>query len=266
MSQYIDIAVNLVGSPLENQLEQVITEAQAENVCPLIVIGSHIEESQRAIVYCQQRPQHLFTTVGVHPHHASEWTSNSSELLAELASHNNVVAIGECGLDFNRNFSPKAAQLEAFEAQLQLAANLNMPIYMHCRDAHNDFITLVKKYRARLKRAVLHCFTGSYEEMQQCIELDLHLGITGWVCDERRGTELAEVVKHIPSNRIMLETDSPYLLPRNLKPKPKSRTNYPKYLPVIATKIAKLRQEPLEDFSQQCFENTQAFFNLEHHL
>ncbi|MBE8167282.1 MAG: hydrolase TatD [Shewanella sp.] len=266
MPQYIDIAVNLVGSPLEIQLEQVIIEAQGAGVCPLIVIGSHIEESKQAIARCQQYPKQLFSTVGVHPHHASEWTSSSSAILTELASNNNVVAIGECGLDFNRNFSPKAAQLEAFEAQLQLAVELDMPIYMHCRDAHSDFIALVKKYRSQLNRAVLHCFTGSHDEMQQCIDLDLYLGITGWVCDERRGTELAEIVKHIPSNRIMLETDSPYLLPRNLQPKPKSRTNFPKYLPAIATQISALRQESLEAFSQQCFANSQAFFNLEHKL
>ncbi|MGB0893345.1 MAG: TatD family hydrolase [Parashewanella sp.] len=266
MASYIDIAVNLAGSKLEHQLEQVITDAQAANVAAFIVVGSHLPESQRVIELCQQCPKHLFATAGVHPHHASTWNDSSAQQLNNMLEHNTVVALGECGLDYNRNFSTPAQQRYAFEAQLELATHTQKPIYLHCRDAHQDFIKLIKQYRPQLSKAVLHCFTGNRNEMQQCLDLDLHLGITGWVCDERRGQALAELVKDIPANRLMLETDSPYLLPRNMTPKPKSSVNYPKYLPIIAETIAKLRNEPLEIFSATCLNNTLAFFNLENRI
>lgn len=265
-TQYVDIAVNLVGSELETQLPQVITEAQHAEVTHLIVIGSHLEESRQVVTLSRQYPQSLSATVGVHPHYARLWDQHSAQQLITLANQETVVAIGECGLDYNRNFSPRADQLAAFEAQLELAAQLNKPIYMHCREAHDDFIRLVSQYRSRLGNAVLHCFTGSKDELHACLDLDLHIGITGWVCDERRGQELANIVADIPDDRIMLETDSPYLLPRILTPKPKSRTNYPKYLPVIAAKVAELRKQSLSDFTHCCYRNSVQFFNLEPRL
>ena len=263
MSRYIDIAVNLVGSKLEHQLDSIIQEAQAHGVEKQIVIGSNLTESADVALCCQQYSNVLFGTAGVHPHYASQWNSDSATTLLSLLKQPNVVAVGECGLDFNRNFSTPAEQLLAFEAQLQIACDTQMPIYMHCRDAHSEFIDLLQQYRSSLSKAVLHCFTGTRQELEDCLELDLYIGITGWVCDERRGQSLAEAVKYIPENRLMLETDSPYLLPRNLRPKPKSSTNYPKYLPHIAETVAQLRQESTEHLAKQCLNNTIAFFGLE---
>lgn len=262
MSQYIDIAVNLVGSALEAQAEQVISDAVAAGVSPLILIGSELDESARCVALCQQYPQQLFTTAGVHPHHASSWNGSSTERQRELCAAHAVVAVGECGLDFNRNYSTPVAQRQAFAAQLALAVELQLPILMHERDAHQDFLAMVQEYRPQLSGALLHCFTGDIAQAEAYLELGLHLGVTGWVCDERRGQALAETVTIIPDDKLLLETDSPYLLPRNMKPKPKSSKNQPKYLPHIANYVAQLRQQPADQLAQQCYNNSVKFFGL----
>ncbi|MCG9754340.1 TatD family hydrolase [Shewanella insulae] len=263
MPSYIDIAVNLVGSPLEQECDTLINDAAAQGVSPLIVIGSSLDESQQAIDCVARYPNALYTTAGVHPHHASEWDTGSRERLTQLVKQSGVVAIGECGLDYNRDFSPRPKQREAFEAQLALAVELEMPVLMHERDAHEDFAAILQAYRPQLKGALLHCFTGNRASLEHYIEMDLHLGITGWVCDERRGQELAELVVDIPAERIMIETDSPYLLPRSMRPKPKSSKNKPQYLPYIGRVIAELRGESKEAFARQAYHNSCAFFGLE---
>ncbi|MBT1446425.1 TatD family hydrolase [Shewanella sp. JM162201] len=263
MSHYLDIAVNMIGSALEPELDSVISGAEAKGVSPLILIGSDLDESRAVIELCQRYPGKLYATAGVHPHHASGWHTGSETLQTELCQSPLVVAVGECGLDYNRDFSPRPQQREAFAAQLSLAVKLGKPVLMHERDAHDDFIAIVREHRAELKGALLHCFTGSRAQMETCIELGLHLGITGWVCDERRGQELAELVKHIPADRLLIETDSPYLLPRSMRPKPKSGKNLPEYLPYIAAEIARLRGEDAEEFSRRTYQNSLRFFNLD---
>lgn len=262
MSSYIDIAVNLLGSALEPDIAQIVQAAADQGVSPLIVIGSDLTESAAAIQLCQQYPNQLYCTTGVHPHHASEWQADSKQLQTQLCQAPQVVAVGECGLDYNRDFSPRLAQRQAFIDQLELAVKLKKPVFMHERDAHDDFLSIVKEYRPHLSGALLHCFTGTHAQMEAYIELDLHLGITGWVCDERRGQELAELVPFIPKERLLIETDSPYLLPRSMRPKPKSSKNKPEYLPYIAQYIANLRGENAAEFAKQCYQNSLAFFNL----
>ncbi|MFB2641210.1 TatD family hydrolase [Shewanella bicestrii] len=262
MPSYIDIAVNLLGSALEPDIAQIVQAAADQGVSPLIVIGSDLTESAAAIQLCQQYPKQLYCTAGVHPHHASEWQVDSKQLQATHCQAPQVVAVGECGLDYNRDFSPRPAQRQAFIDQLELAVELKKPVLMHERDAHDDFLSIVKEYRPHLSGALLHCFTGTRAQMEAYIELDLHLGITGWVCDERRGLELAELVPFIPKERLLIETDSPYLLPRSMRPKPKSSKNKPEYLPYIAQYIANLRGENAAEFAKQCYQNSLAFFNL----
>ncbi|MCL1068867.1 TatD family hydrolase [Shewanella olleyana] len=262
MPQHIDIAVNLLSSRLAADINSVISNAVEHHVSPLIVIGSDIAESIESATLCQQYPQQLYSTAGIHPHHASSWNEDSPEQLTLLAANKHVVAIGECGLDYNRDFSPRDKQRQAFEAQLALAVELQMPVLMHCRDAHDDFIAILKQYRHKLPSAVLHCFTGTETELLACIDLDLYIGITGWVCDERRGAELASIVHHIPDNRIVVETDSPYLLPRSMRPKPKSSKNLPQYLPYIVDSIAKLRNQAYEELAAHCYANSISLFNL----
>ncbi|MGI2109315.1 TatD family hydrolase [Shewanella frigidimarina] len=266
MTQYIDIAVNLLSDRLKHDIDTIINDAAKHHVSPLIVIGSDLDESSDSISLCQQSPQQLYCTTGVHPHHASSWDQHSKARLTQLATQKTVVAIGECGLDYNRDFSPRPVQRKAFAAQLELACELNMPVLMHCREAHSDFIAIVNEYRAHLPNALLHCFTGSKDELIDCLAADLYIGITGWICDERRGKELAQLVPLIPSNRIMAETDSPYLLPRSMRPKPKSSRNLPQYLPYIVEYMANLRQQSTQSLAQECYKNSCDFFQLPVHL
>ncbi|WP_144211382.1 TatD family hydrolase [Shewanella donghaensis] len=263
MPQHIDIAVNLLSSRLVTDIEAIINSAAEQHVSPLIVIGSDIDESTHSAELCVKHPQQLYSTAGVHPHNAKNWNSKSTSEITALANLPQVVAIGECGLDYNRDFSPREDQRNAFTAQLALAVELKMPVLMHCREAHEDFIHILSQFRHLLPAAVLHCFTGTKDELLACLDLDLHIGITGWVCDERRGKELADMVPLIPDNRLMVETDSPYLLPRSMRPKPKSSKNLPQYLPYIVEYIAKLRGQSYQELSQHCYSNSRAFFNLE---
>lgn len=256
----IDIGVNLTNSRFDKDREAVIERAKEAGVKGLVLTGTSVEESRQAQVMARQWPQYCYSTAGVHPHDAKTVSDMALPVIRLLAAEPEVVAIGECGLDFNRDFSPRPQQEAVFEAQLALAAELNMPVFMHCRDAHERFLAILKPWRDRLPAAVLHCFTGSEAELKQCLALDLHIGITGWVCDERRGSELREIVRHIPDNRLMIETDCPYLLPRDHRPKPKSSRNEPKFLPHIASVIAHCRNQEAAEVIANSYTTTQEFF------
>lgn len=258
----IDIAVNLTASSFDKDRDEVIARAQDAGVTPLLLLGSNIIDSERALTLVKSRPGLLLSTAGIHPHDADTFDQHSLAQLRRLLAQPGVVAVGECGLDFNRDYSPRPAQEQAFEAQLQLAAELQLPVVMHQRDAHERFMTILGSYRQQLPAAVLHCFTGSRQELIDCLELDLHIGITGWICDERRGHHLKALLPLIPDNRLMLETDAPYLLPRDLNPKPKSRRNEPMYLPHIAKTVADARQQTQAQLMQQCRQTTIDFFQL----
>jgi len=263
MSAYIDIGVNLTGSSFQDDLDEVVQRAVASGVATMIVTGTDIEHSQKAIELCRGYPEILFATAGVHPHHADDYTSDTSRHLAELCQQDCVLAVGECGLDYNRNFSTRENQRAAFEAQLELAAEIKKPVFLHQRDAHEDFVAMLASSRSRLSNAVAHCFTGSAAEASDYLELDMYIGVTGWICDERRGLDLQQAVKEIPLHRIMLETDAPYLLPRDLAEKPvKSRRNEPCYLPHIAQVVSRYMDIDIEELEQAVLANTKKFFNI----
>ena len=203
----------------------------------------------------------------MHPHLAKDWTHDTLEQILNLANHKNVVAIGEAGLDYNRNYSSQTAQKNAFEAQLELATELRLPVFLHQRDAHEDFAVLLEKYRDKLINVVVHCFTDSEDALKNYVDLDCHIGITGWICDERRGQHLHELIHLIPSNRLMLETDAPYLLPRDLPQdanfsKPKDRRNEPAYLLHIVNTIAKIQGSSAEQIANQTTQTAREFFSI----
>ncbi len=235
----VDIGVNLTGKSFKNDKQQVVDDALAAGVAKIIITGTTESHSQHAASLSESNPDVLFATAGIHPHHASDLNDGSIRVLADLAKHKQVVAIGECGLDYNRNYSPRDAQLRCYELQLELAVETGLPVFLHQRDAHDDFIKILKMYRDKIAGGVVHCFTGSAAEMKEHLELDMHIGITGWICDERRGKELQEIVREIPLNRLMIETDAPYLMPRSIKPRPKSNRNEPKYLPYVCETVAR---------------------------
>ncbi|MFP2770286.1 TatD family hydrolase [Oceanisphaera sp. KMM 10153] len=258
----IDIGVNLTNGQFDKDREQVITRAKAAGISALVLTGTSLEESRAVADYAATEPGFCYATAGIHPHDAKTFDGQSLSVLRALAARPEVVAIGECGLDYNRDFSPRPQQDAVFEAQLELAAELQLPVFMHCRDAHDRFIDILRPWRSRLPAAVLHCFTGSEAELRDCLALDLHIGITGWICDERRGQGLQRLVSLIPSNRLMIETDSPYLLPRDLLPKPSGRRNEPAYLPHIARRIAACRGDDPDGLIAASTVTSHAFFRI----
>ncbi|HEY5701738.1 MAG TPA: TatD family hydrolase [Gammaproteobacteria bacterium] len=260
--QLIDIGANLSHESFRHDLDAVIERAHEAGVMQIVVTGASEEESSAAREIAAQRPGVLFATAGVHPHLARDWCGSTERVIRELAGKPEVVALGETGLDFNRDFSPRDQQCEAFEAQLAIAADLGLPVFMHERDAHPRFVELLKPWRTRIGRAVIHCFTGTAEELDTYLDLDLHVGVTGWICDERRGHHLRELVQRVPLTRLMLETDSPYLMPRDLNPKPKSRRNEPMHLRHILETVAGCIGMSAEDVAEATTETARRFFAL----
>ncbi|WP_394213097.1 3'-5' ssDNA/RNA exonuclease TatD [Enterovibrio calviensis] len=258
----IDIGVNLTSSRFDKDRDDVVARAKEAGVTAMLLTGTDLESSPQAAALAAQYSDFAYSTAGVHPHDAKTVEDMALPTIRELASLPHVVAIGECGLDFNRDFSPRPQQEAVFEAHLRLAAELNMPVFLHCRDAHERFMAILTPWLPQLPGAVLHCFTGSEQELRECLEAGLYIGITGWVCDERRGEALRAIVPLIPDDRLMIETDAPYLQPRDLKPKSKSSRNEPCYLPHIASVIAVLRQQDTEQLITQSVENTRRLFKL----
>ncbi|WP_097290345.1 3'-5' ssDNA/RNA exonuclease TatD [Escherichia coli] len=252
-----DIGVNLTSSQFAKDRDDVVACAFDAGVNGLLITGTNLRESQQARQYSS-----CWSTAGVHPHDSSQWQAATEEAIIELAAQPEVVAIGECGLDFNRNFSTPEEQERAFVAQLRIAADLNMPVFMHCRDAHERFMTLLEPWLDKLPGAVLHCFTGTREEMQACVAHGIYIGITGWVCDERRGLELRELLPLIPAEKLLIETDAPYLLPRDLTPKPSSRRNEPAHLPHILQRIAHWRGEDAAWLAATTDANVKTLFGI----
>jgi TatD DNase family protein len=258
----IDIGINLGHDSYDVDRDSVIARAAAVGVTQMMVTGASVAGSRRAIEIARARPGRLFATAGVHPHHATELTSAALSELEELARQPEVVAAGECGLDYCRDFSPRPVQQKAFHQQLELAARIGKPVFLHQRDAHEDFLAILKEHRQSLGGGVAHCFTGSGSEMRIYLELGFAIGITGWICDERRGAHLVPLMREIPADRLLLETDGPYLLPRDLHPKPASRRNEPSFLPHIAAVIARARGESVETLARTSTQATRALFNL----
>jgi TatD DNase family protein len=255
----IDIGANLTHVSFREDVSQVIARAHEHGVSRIIVTGTTVAESHAAIELAS-RHENLFATAGVHPHHARECDAGTIPALRELAKHPRVVAIGECGLDFNRNYSPHPDQEKWFVAQVELGIELGMPLFLHSRDAHPRFSQIISALKPG--KAVAHCFTGTKEELHSYLDLGLYVGITGWICDERRGAHLLELVRDIPRERLLLETDSPYLTPRDLHPQPKARRNEPAFLPHILRTVARALGRPHEEIAAETTRNATAFFGL----
>ena len=260
--QLVDIGANLTHESFRHDFDDVLARARANGIAQLVVTGASAQGSLDASALAQTHPGLLFATAGVHPHHASDFDADTEALLRELHARAEVVAVGETGLDYHRNFSPREAQLFAFERQLQLAIESGKPLFLHQRDAHADFLRLMDGVRGRIGCAVVHCFTGEKNELFDYLDRDFYIGITGWICDERRGTHLRELVAHIPAERLLLETDAPYLLPRNVKPMPSHRRNEPMYLAHICAEVARDRGEDLALTAANATAAARRFFDL----
>lgn len=252
MKQLVDIGANLTNKAFRSDLGEVLARAAAGGVRTIVVTGTSVEGSLAARRLVQDhgdRGVALYSTAGIHPHHASQSSRSDLAEIESLCARPEVVAVGECGLDFNRNFSPREDQLKSFEAQLAIAANLHKPLFLHERDAHEAFVEVLRRHRSRICGGVVHCFTGDRLALEAYLALDLYIGMTGWICDERRGTHLLELVRLIPTGRLLIETDAPYILPRDMPVQKGNRRNEPAFLPHIAAAIARARGETPEQLA-----------------
>lgn len=256
----VDIGVNLAHDSFDADRDEVIARARAVGVDRMIVTGSTLASSTAAIALADGTDG-LYATVGVHPHHATELDAGDLPRLRELLGHARAVAVGECGLDFFRDFSPRDRQEDAFRLQLGLAMETGLPVFLHQRDAHDRFVAILDEC-PRMPPGVAHCFTGGPEEMAAYLDRGLYVGITGWICDERRGDALRAAARFLPLDRVLVETDAPYLLPRDLNPKPSTRRNEPVHLPHVVGVLARLMDVEPERLAEASSRNAEQLFAL----
>lgn len=256
-----DIGANLAHDSFDHDRDEVIERARQAGVDTLLLTGSSLDSSRKVIELARQH-NNLFATAGVHPHEARHADAEVLEQIAMLCGDEQVVAVGETGLDFNRDFSPRPEQERVFAAHLQMAADNGKPVFLHQRDAHERFLPMLREQRDALAGGVVHCFTDHREALFAYLDLDMYIGVTGWICDERRGRELLELVPHIPAERLLLETDAPYLLPRSLRPRPPGRRNEPAFLTEVLKVVAGARQAASEELARQTSANAARLFRL----
>lgn len=270
----IDIGANLAHDSFAPDRPELLQRAWDAGLQAIILTGSCRDSNAAALSLCDLAPGRLFTTAGVHPHHADDWTDEDRALITRLAADPRVVSLGECGLDYYRDLSPRPVQRRVFEAQLAIAVALRKPVFLHQRAAHTDFLPILQAYRPQLVDVCVHCFTDSREALHAYLALDCYIGITGWVCDKRRGAALRDIVPDIPPARLMIETDAPYLLPGNIprsqrpgkrhddKPGIDGRRNEPAYLPWVGRALAELRGEDEARLAADTAANARHFFRL----
>lgn len=258
LEAWTDCGVNLCSGQFSDR-SAVLDRAAHLQVTRSVLIASSVEESADVIALAESESG-CIATVGIHPHQAKDAPADYIPALRQLAQHANVRAVGECGLDYNRNFSPPADQRRVFAAQVALAVELELPLYLHERDALADHLAILSEHKGQLPPLFVHCFTQGPEALGEYLALDAYIGVTGWACDERRGEALRRAVPLIPDNRLLLETDAPYLIPRTIRPKPSSRVNEPRWLPEIAATVATLRNTTAKELARLTTSNAQAFF------
>jgi TatD DNase family protein len=266
MNQLIDIGANLTHESFEADLSAVIDRASEAGVTGQIITGADVAGSHRALKIAKEHPGTLWSTSGVHPHYANDYKALTNDILKKIADADEVVAMGEMGLDFFRNFSSTQNQELAFESQLQIAVDNGKPVFLHQRDAHASFVAILKNNINHLSGGVAHCFTGNKEQMHTYLDMGLYIGITGWICDERRGNELQQAIASLPLDRVLLETDAPYLLPRDLSKAQKKfisgRRNEPALLPhVLLATASHMDCDPVL-LAKHTTENAKKLFNI----
>ena len=256
----IDIGANLTHKSFDHDLDDVIKRSLDAGVEKIIVTASSISESKRVAAMTKQYSGILWGTAGVHPHNAKEAGDLFAETLDELIQNENIVAVGECGLDYFRNLSEPREQQKTFRIQLQIATKNSLPVFLHQRDAHNDFIGILKENESSVIDGVAHCFTGNKKQLKACLDIGLYIGITGWLCDPRRNQDLIDSIHYIPMDKLLIETDSPYLMPKALEKELKTRRNEPCFLPHVAQAIAELKKLDLREVMLNTYQNSERLF------
>lgn len=260
--QLIDIGANLTHESFDSDRETVIESARAEGVVQMVITGASETGSIKATEVALAYPGQLFATAGVHPHRASDYNPEVGALFRQLLDKPEVVAVGETGLDYFRDLSPRDIQQQAFESHIEMAIETGLPMFLHQREAHTDFLAILKQHRDDLSDVVVHCFTDTHQALHDYLDLDCYIGITGWLCDERRGKHLKDSVIDIPKDRLLIETDSPYLKPRSMRPRVATHRNEPKWLLWIVGELAACRNETPIQTAEITTANARRFFRL----
>jgi TatD DNase family protein len=262
MLSYIDIGVNLMGKQFDSDREEIVKKSLTAGV-GMILTGTDLKSDKAAVNYVKkQKKEYLWCTCGIHPHNADQWNSQYQKEMETLIQTNrsHIIALGEAGLDYDRMFSTKENQKRCFSDILDMAETMELPLFLHERSAEQDFLKMMKMHRGVCKRSVVHCFTGSKETAYRYLQLGCFIGLTGWICDHRRNKEVLEALKIIPLDRLMIETDAPYLTPLNIKGL--ERRNVPENIKYVADKIAEVKGIDVEDVKRITLANTRRFFNL----
>ncbi|WP_051603322.1 TatD family hydrolase [Simplicispira psychrophila] len=259
-AQLVDIGVNFHSAQLTSLTAQLLVRARAANVTQILATGTSATSSRLALELARANPGTVFATAGAHPHGAKSYDPSTFRELTELWKCPEVVAVGECGLDYNRNFSTPQAQRIAFEQQLSMAVETRKPLFLHCRDAFTDFHDMLTPAMCDGARGVVHCFTGNRAEAEAFLAMELDIGITSWITDLQRGQALREALAAIPLDRLHLETDAPYLFPKNAGTR--RGHNEPANLPWVAASVAELMGRDVDEIIQACSSNSRRMFGL----
>ena len=262
---YIDIGINLTNKQFAGEYDEVIDRAISAGVEQILLTGTSVRSSKEALALAEEYPETLFATAGIHPHDAKTMNAESIKILAALLKEKKVVAVGECGLDFDRDFSPRPVQESCFHAQLSLAEEVQKPLFLHERVTFDRFIAILKEHSS-LPEGVVHCFTGQLKEAKTYLEMGYYIGFTGAITDMRRFAALEEVVRYVPLDRMLIETDAPFMMPKNVPTHQLSyhqqRRNEPAFLPYVARTIARYKGVPLKAVADKTRENAEALFKL----
>lgn len=250
-----DIGANLTSSHFSKDLDVVLNDSLTAGVEKICITSSNLDDVENA-KKISEKYNNLYYSVGFHPHNAKDFKIEFLKDMSVYLNDPKAICLGEMGLDFNRNFSSKEEQILCFESQLSLANSISKPLFLHQRDAHEEFLSVLDNHKLNQK-LIVHCFTGNLSELEDYLKRDFYIGITGWVCDLKRGKELRKCINQIPEDKLLIETDSPYLSPRK-----KIRRNEPKFLIDVAEEVATLRNETKESIINSSYENSLNFFNL----
>lgn len=261
MNTHIDIGINLTNKQFNDEYEEVVNRALDHGVEQMILTGTSVRGSKESAKIAETYPDILFSTAGIHPHDAKSFHSGSIGELRKLLEQDHVVSVGECGLDFDRDFSPRPVQEKCYRAQLELSVEVNKPLFLHERAAFKRFNEITDEYVSRLPEAVVHCFTGTLQEAKIYLDKGFYLGFTGAISDQNRFKHLEEVIRYVPLDRMMLETDAPFMLPKNM-PRMQSRRNEPAFLPYVAQTIAHLKKISLSEVAGATTEVARSFFRI----
>lgn len=251
----IDTHCHFNHKKLADEIPACIARAHAADVAQMIVVGYDAASSAEAVALAEQYAPHVFAVVGVHPHDSKDWSEETAQRLREWANHPRVVAIGEIGLDFHYDFSPRDLQNAAFRAQMKIAQEVGLPVVIHCREAYPETLEILAEETVQMLGGVMHCWAGTVEEAQQTIDLGMHLGIGGTVTFKNAENVRASA-KIAPLDRLLVETDAPYLAPMPHR----GQRNEPAYTRLVADYLAALRGIPYAELAATTTANALRLF------